>query len=603
MNHSYETNYCFYVNFSYNSEKKNMNLLLYLLLLSYSKSQQGQSLQLLHNSPTKCNWNNFLKIMNEHLNLNRETYIIYDIEMKYRNQLIQLIHLNLNERMIVSTNSTIITTNPSSSNNHKLPREDGFNIIYLLTNLNQDLFLDLFTNVIFFMDSSIYENIETMNFYPKYKYVLRNIFYLQNLSECDDGSFKLWVNVFGKKGKYIPNLQKAYFNRKPNYYGLQVAYFQDYSERFRGYKYVRFGKDRAIQQYLKENWNATIPVNLNTNRAERFLEIIVDEYAFAFTTRGDPYYLTSYCFVLHKSKEYPPWQAVIRSFEWSVWIGCAVTLLATILSYAFIIQIQQNSIEEHKMKIIFECFCKMLSLLVSEPIYWMNTLQKFPNRILTVSVMLGSFILIYGYQSCFYSLLQAPGRYPPVNSISEFENNPRIIHCTHTFICYQLFSNGPIELKQLVKYIHSSERHSHPRPTNVTLNDIYLNPNSALVMSCEKARRSLSLIRKYSNSLHIMAERITMYPLFIRSELHEGFAYYEEFRRMVATFYESGIAQWLDEKYEMEKLIKLLIKNRYNPEKVKTFNLNDLQIGFILLIIGYILATFVFILEINIYLY
>ena len=563
-----------------------MRLIVWIILASFlTLAERGPPLELKKELHVQCNWNHFIGFLKIYLNPQREIYIIYDDLMNLKDELIAAIYKNYNQGIIVSNETNFFKNIPIKR----------FNIIFLLGNLTvyDPEYGDMRNTRLYFVDSSKMQNITRLDDIFQNSNLFRNIFYIQNLSNCSD--YKLWIKFLSNPGKYITNLDKAYFNQKPNYGGRNLLYLNNiWEDNSKEYKYVKYGRARVIRDYLEEKWNFSRSPNAFHGT---FVSLVLDTSPLVHT--GDAYDVMSLCFILHKGKYNPSWKALLRSYEWSVWCGCAITLISSALGYTVILYFDPQGRSENLLNLFLRSVCKMLSLFITVPINWMNAIQKFQVRILTISIMLSSIILINGFQSCLYSLLQTPGRQPPINSIKQLQSTNIRIHCIYIYYCHMIFDEQ--NLKYLFLNWDPEERGGRPRLLNHTINDVLMNSNMALIMSCKVARRTFNEISKYSDELHIVEEIISTYPLFIREYMGMGFPFYEKLRRLLANFDENGIGQYEEETYQLSILRKQINENQ--TEKLKVFSIDDLQIAFIILGIGLSISILIFILENIIFIY
>ena len=124
-----------------------------------------------------------------------------------------------------------------------------------------------------------------------------------------------------------------------------------------------------------------------------------------------------------------------------------------------------------------------------------------------------------------------------------------------------------------------------------TLNDVISNSNTTLITPCESARAIINTIPSFSKKLHVVEETIVTFPL-----VYLPFPYEDKMRHLLALYYESGIGQWKEYQFQWEKLLRILMKEKNEP-LVRVFNMDDVQVAFIILVIGLFISTFVFLLE------
>ena len=355
------------------------------------------------------------------------------------------------------------------------------------------------------------------------------------------------------------------------------------------------GKMTAFSEYFLQQWNATPAKYSNT-----ILQIYSEPLSMRqHKTWPDAYTSTSLCIILHKSKFIPSWQALIRCFHWKMWMFIVVVwIISSIVWYQI-----------HSILSFYSCLSDMLSLFLTNPINWMQSIRTFESRIISGTIMLMSIILISGgLQSKLYANLQSPGRYPAINTMGELSDSNITIYCQFSMYCYfffgqKLFTDTSIlKIRQMIQIPLIEESGKTPKifKGNTTIHDVYTTQKIGLIYTCSNAEKLITEIPKYNRELHIMNERLMSIPLFLNpcyGSNNRPLPFNEEVKRIIALFYQNGIAQYLDDLHEWITLMKILFREKH-LDNFKIFSLEDLQIAFLLLLLGCSCGTVVFILEV-----
>ena len=291
-----------------------------------------------------------------------------------------------------------------------------------------------------------------------------------------------------------------------------------------------------------------------------------------------PFENMAICAVVQKGAQFPPWQALTRCFEPRLWI---YLLLSWVMSASVWWIIRDVS--------AFDSAAQMLGLLSASPTVWIGQIYRLPLRFFVIGVMLISIVVSTGLQSRLYSNLQTPGSFPSIDSLSELRNANYTVQCTSEELCKMIF--GHFYGNQLLQKIGKNWR----KNVTPTLNDVYYNPNNALIIPCRSVRNFIKVIKKFQNSLHILRAKFAEFYLCFYAST--GTVHFQsKFHQIIASFYESGIAQWHETNDEWKRLMTILFKEG-SSANIRAFSLYDLQIAFIILLIGEMLAFVVFLCE------
>ena len=470
----------------------------------------------------------------------------------------------------------------------KTPKKE-VNVIYMEFNIG---ITNLFSTkkILFYIDlREDYSTCSTKNYLTKMPKYLFYIEFFQSIilfhfqKNCSN-EYEIWTRVpWSKKpGEKIKNIKDAYFNKKPNLHNT-ITTFYSTVDGVRNYRQAEKSSLELFRQIWFEKWN--IVDSRSTNIPPILTAAIFDE-PYDFFINTDAYTTMSMCFVVQKGKDRPKWEAIIWCFHWKVWL--LLTVMWLISGAAWFFFNKQNSLSLSLFK--------MYSLILTEPIYWLPSLNRNSHRFIAGLLMLMSIVITTGFQSNLYKYMQVPPVYPPINEIKQIKNRNLSIFCTFPFSCYMIFGISGISTDKLFsemvyQFLDLDVTTSYQQYTR-TLMDVYNHPNYALITSCESARWMINKIPTLSKKLHVVEETITMYPIY-----YQVFPFQKQMRQLILSYYESGIGQWADHMTQWKKLIYILFREKSQKPPVKVFTMDDLQIAFIILFVGLSISTFIFILE------
>lgn len=421
--------------------------------------------------------------------------------------------------------------------------------------------------------------------------LFQSIILIHYQKNCSNEYEMLTAEPWLKKSRKITRIKDAYFNRKPNMHGTVFQFHSSIQERYCEVHGCEKGSkiENQLENFKNiwfEKWNM---IDNHAKSRKDLISVIYAEPA-RFTISADAYSIISMCFVVQKGKERPKWEAIIWCFHWKVWLSLSFVWLISGLAWFFIM----------KKKSFLESLHDVYKLIISESVTWLPNLKSNLARCLAGVFTLASIIFITGFQSNLYKNMQVPLLYPPVNEIKQIKDLNLSIVCTFSYSCLMIFgkllipnySNDILDklLISMSGQVLSQGKYLHFRD-QWTLNDVFKNPNLALITPCESARLMINKIPKFSKKLHLVEETISLYPLYF-----ENFPFIKRLRKLLLEYLECGIGQWSEQLGQWNKLMKILLKEKQEP-LVRVFNMDDLQIGFIILFIGLSISTFVFILE------
>lgn len=525
-------------------------------------------------------YSNLMLVMSKHFQSDFSTLVYTSANYTYINELIVLVQHEMNGIQIGVSFDLI----------------DGkYNVLLIGYSADGEYQYNPEDNVLIYLDLRDYSgNFICQNYFRANFTYSRKWISFRTLILCDLlNGYQLWIKEPWSKYlvKSIRNVKFAYFNKKVNLHGTPLSIISELDV----YTTDFTGKMTAFSEYFKQNWNITPVKHSNT-----ILQIYSEPLSMRqHKTWPDAYTSSSQCIIVHKNKFIPSWQALIRCFHWKLWVFIVVVWIISSIVWRQI----------HSTQSFYSCLSDMMSLFLTNPINWMQSIRKFESRIISGTIMLISIILISGgLQSKLYANLQSPGRYPPINTMEDLSDSNITIHCQFSMFCYFFFKQknftdpSILEIRKKVRIPLIEKPGDIPQifKGQTTIHDVYSLPQIGLIYTCSNAEKLITEIPKYNRELHIMNIRLMSIPLF----LNPGFGinnrplpFNEEVKRIIALFYQNGIAQYLDDLQEWITLMKILFHEKQFDD-LKVFSLEDLQIAFLLLLIGVSCATLVFILEV-----
>lgn len=564
--------------------------ILIIIIVFCERSQGFEVLSKLINTPEK-NFSFLIEKGISHLSNLDGIHVYYYGKYPYLNEGVKLLSYHFNAITIFNNNTEIEDFDKKTKNVLIFDIYNGsffseFNIDYFVITFHPEdnvlIYVDLLNNKRVGNFCEIYVNNlpKNDNFFWQ---LFRMGFFCESLNE-----YEIWImEPWSLQPKRIPNWKAAHFNRRPNLHQAPMSFrMKVMSVLMKNEPFT--GKMIPIHQHILKIMNAT----LNLTSQILPFKMIVEPFLNPPIKSYSVYSVKTMCFVVHKMNFFPEWQALFRCFHWTIWLYIFLVWIVNSLFWHFVF----------KSSSLHGSFIDMLGIYFTYPINWTNSLEKNKSRILTGVILFVSLILITGLlQSQLYTNLQTPGCYPPIDTIDGIDKSNLTILCQYIPICLIYFgywksdvSDVLLKLKDQWK-VPRDENNQLDYSVSYSLNDLYANSNIALLYSCEDAIKSLNSIQSYRNNLHIVKEVISTSPLFFQGGyMQTPFIRYTQ--NVIYIFYESGIAQWEDQMYEWKKLIRILFKEEAS-ESFKIFSMKDLQIAFIILIFGNLMAIGIFIVE------
>ena len=528
------------------------------------------------------NFDLLINISKQHFHPNREMYLLDNprsSRYKYINQLCKVLGENWPLIILKGDNKKFnkAITYSSGKNILFLKMETKDDILYTYAQSNKYLFyIDLREDDSTCSWKQYLNNIDKDDIWLE---LFQSIFLFHYQNNCSN-EFEIWLREpwSANSGRKIENIKDAYFNKKPNLHGSIVPFRTTWYER-ENLKSEEMSL-KLFKNIWYQKWNM-----VDTSFSWRFATILVEPGYMDHEINA--YRMMSMCFVVQKGKEYPKWEVIVWCFHWKVWMWLAVIWFISGLAWFFI----------KKHSSLSQSFSEVYSLLITEPISWLPNLNTDLSRLIAGLFMLMSIVIITGFQSNLYKNIQVPMLYPPINEIKQIQELNLTIVCAYPYSCEMIFGRSLKDLypdKLLRKMSHQVTKDSFAylsKSNYYTLFDVYNNPNMSLVTSCESARLMINSIPVLSKKLHVVGEVIVTYPLS-----YEYFPFQSQLHQLLLSYFESGIGLWEKQMIESTELTKILRKEKKEPS-IRVFNMDDLQVAFIILFIGLSISTFVFLLE------
>ena len=506
-----------------------------------------------------------------------------------------------NQTVIIIKN---VTKFYADNKQFKVPTR-GNNILVLEMNDTMSLFVEKRNKYLFYIDLrgnySICSCDKYLNTFSKDK-ILKSFFqtvFLFHYQKNCSREYEIWTRApwLDEPGQRIKKIHNAYFNKKPNLNGSPTIFYTTFHEIVNNIK----GEESSIETFKKiwfEKWNM-VDIGTTNKRITIKSTIFIEPASFDLS---EVYNVMSMCFVVQKGKEHPKWEVIFWCFHWKVWMWMSVVWILSGGVWYFVI----------KKKSLSQSLSEVYSLIVSEGAIWLPKLNTFLPRFVAGILMLMSIVLTTGFQSNIFKNMQVPLLYPPIRDMKEIRDQNLTIICKYPSVCFSIFGIDGWSLKKTNdviyklfdemshQFIHAGsagllitrkDRMKVILKSNYTLNDVLNNSNMALITSCESAHAMINAIPTFSKKLHVLEERIGIFPLFLME-----FPFVEQMHQLLSFYFESGIGQWSQHMFEWKKLMVILMKEKKGPS-VRVFNMDDVQVAFIILFIGLSISTFVFLLE------
>ena len=544
--------------------------IIYILLILSLNSIEGQFMK------NEKEFDLLVNISQLHFYSNRETCVIVSKESrhKYFDQLCK--KLGENWPLVIKEKNLLNEEDGISGKNILIFEMDTL-VIHYNTQYNKYLYyIDLRENYSTCAWKQYLNNVDKDDIWDS---SFQSIFLFHYQKNCSN-EYEIWLREPWSKnpGRKIENIKDAYFNKKPNMHGTEVSFLTTMYERAR----KELPEDISLQLFKKiwfEKWNMVYNRN-----SWRFSTIFVEPTN--GPSNSGAYRIMSMCFVVQKGKEHPKWEVIIWCFHWKVWVSLTAIWFISGLAWFFI----------QKHTSLLQSLSEVYSLLVTEPISWLPKLNSNLSLLSAGLLMLMSIVIITGFQSNLYKNMQIPMLYPPINEIKQIKELNHSIICTYPYSCNMIFGktleNYATDqlLKKMVDQV-TPDSFRFGKKSNYTLYDVFNNPKMALITSCESAELMINSIPMFSKKLHVVEEVIASFPL-----CYEGFPFEKQMHQLLLSYFESGIGQWEEHMYQIMKLMRILRNEKKEP-LVRIFNMDDVQVAFIILFIGLCISTFVFFLE------
>lgn len=601
-----------------------------IILFAPCKSADGRNVT--HLLTPSINLKIFSDLFEKHFDKHRETYVYYTSGKSYNfDKLIKLLQIKMNNGVIIE-------------------KYDGMNNVFhihydinvLFINVKWVFENDFHTNdnlLLFFDQSNVQKcNITEIFHYRFFKGIdtwkmFRTLVLIRYHKNCLPEYKVFYKKPWSKDFRQINhcNYEKVYFH-KPNFHGKPLTVRSIKNKNV--WNKTSCLRDTTIEETLWVKWNTS-------KYYYQGIEIFIAGEPVNWDNYTNAYHMMSLCFVVHKRGPREPWDVLPRSFHWHVWLASALTICTTTLAW-FALRIVARRSQATLIHLI-QSYSQMNQLFWAEPIEWLNKIETNSEKILSITIMLMSIVLISGLQSSLYSLIQSPGSYPEIKTLRDIKQANLTILCKFAEICQSLFSKGQInrrhqsdpllkeigrnwvmnftkmklsdytqsgwfdeydvemllnmtELNETAEQFHTIE--TLDLQLTFSFQDVFLDNKNALMLPCEEAYKVLQTNVQFRKELIVVDEIVGSFPLYYKG-LNRELIFPKHLRKILLSFYESGIAQWLDHIDEWRKLMRILIRHTANQVEtnLRVFKLKDLQGAFLVLIIGLVFALVIFTIE------
>ncbi|XKL68880.1 hypothetical protein PGB90_006649 [Kerria lacca] len=412
--------------------------------------------------------------------------------------------------------------------------------------------------------------------------------------------------------KEISNVRQYFLIN--NFHGrfLRVILFERMPEviKLSDGKYI--GANYRMMKIMSEKMNFT-PVLLNSSDRKKFGEYIDGKFTGGlgdivygksdiamngYFIKDNSHHLYVYlvpinldyvCIVVPKASPIPKYLIPLMCFPNNVWLAIIVTFLLIaifryIISYAICRFVKYD---KYLVKNVL-----LTTLLASINLPLSISQYKFTSRkiVLIVYLMLMN-IIVSSFQATLVTLLSVPKYYKDIDSLYEFKNSGMEILTSSSSIMKTLINDSTVNNVRKIASLNSSF--------------ISRNFNFGFFARFTYFKRKdfdTWEIRKnnYTYDVHTISECPLMY--YTSFVVSAQFPYIQEFNAIITRILEAGFfLKWNNELLYMigENDFKWMKRNkRYERVQNKTFSLQDLEIAFLILIIGHLLGIIVFIGEI-----
>ncbi|XP_065224331.1 ionotropic receptor 21a-like [Planococcus citri] len=293
------------------------------------------------------------------------------------------------------------------------------------------------------------------------------------------------------------------------------------------------------------------------------------------------------CLLVPKSGKIPKYMAPFKCFPEEVWLAMMLAFVSVGLVRYFIRYIHQNHL---KWKENSNILLNIFSVAINMPVSFLQY-KYLSSRIILIIFLTQMYVIVTSFQGSLVMLLSVPQYYKDIDTLVELNRSGMEI---------KLGSSGLVHVFEQ----DSTLRTIAKKVVKVT-DDDFLNFNftflARFIHHKQKLFRNFS-IKKQNRS--VIVHKITECPLMYYTTfiVAKNFPFVEEFNSVIASMIESGIIM----KWDGEVMVKIL--KEFKPEanlkhgdeqmENKIFTLNDLEVAFMILIIGYCCSICIFIREI-----
>jgi ABC-type amino acid transport substrate-binding protein len=279
-----------------------------------------------------------------------------------------------------------------------------------------------------------------------------------------------------------------------------------------------------------------------------------------------PYANDKICIIAPKSEKIPHWVETFRGFGWDVWL-----LLFGSISFSLLVWYTFQNIEFDKSN-VNKVWMDIFSIFLNVPV---KVVGSTPGRnMFLVSCYVFMVIFTGIFQGNLVRSFSATSYYAEINTLEELDNSGLKI-----LTSLNIFNNNESSLFERLQ--------SNVIDRNESAKEAVAYHKNVVALERKKDANLFKYVyvtREGIPLLHVVQECPISYHLaFI---VTEGSPYLPRFNQLIRRMFESGLTEkWYNDVVECI-IMKEKFKNSEDGKKVKPFTLYDMQLPFIVLILG-----------------
>jgi hypothetical protein len=306
-----------------------------------------------------------------------------------------------------------------------------------------------------------------------------------------------------------------------------------------------------------------------------------------------PAYQDRLCVMTRKAGKIPPVLLPLLIFDHQLWISFFLIYLVIATSWCVLRALNKQFIDHKSLNLpshiskaslpikLLQVFIDTSVLIFSSPFRRFSKVRN--ERILISSICLFSLIVIAAFQSSLSTVYTKPMFYKNIETLKELDKSGMRINSKYKSFLDDAFSANSSDLMDRL------------------LKKVVWVQNESVLFRLENygeaalTRKILFDLNYKSKKLHLISECARRYR--IAYIVPKGFYFLEEVNEILLRIGEAGIVRKIIGLVSFKSNLLYAINNREKSKK-KVFTLNDLQLAFYVLIIGYVISLLTFFLEI-----